>query len=649
MQTRWLNRRNETTGVDERFYPITHKDAVVGLDKVDNTSDMDKPVSTAQKAAIDAVQTNVNTVNDKVDDHIDNEDIHFTAAERTKLAGIEPGAEMNQNAFAKVVVGSSTIEADSKTDSLTFAGENITITADTTNDKVSFIVPTGSTSAKGVVQLTNSTSSTSTTTAATPSSVKSAYDLANTANNAAIAAQATADGKSDKGHKHIVSEITDLTATATELNYVDGVTSNIQTQLDGKADSNHTHTAEDVGAVQREIFWYNPASHSDKLVTFIWSLIDQGYTSGVIQVDGAYTAPTDVPTNVTDKLGTYYICEFQKHGYGFVDAILSGDGAMLSYRNKSINSDTNAWQHDWVESFNYIGYLPLTGGTLSANDIYMGGGVGRIWGGADSASLQIWNNAGDSKTFRGIQISNSDLVSDKEKAYVLLDRVNGSHKEYQIYGEHNTVPVKNGGTGGTDRNTAFKNLAFLGHEPIASITDDTMTNWGALGSGYATYSTLGLLNDQPNQYGFLINYTDGGVEVCQIWIVRPTGEIYVRGANGSGWNRSWKKVFDASHAIPVANGGTGVKTLASGAVLIGNGTGAVQTRTINDSTSPVDVSGNSIPTCNTLRQHVQYWLNRGAAVHQANTGYTTYMARGIALLTAVPSSMTNGTVAFIYQ
>jgi hypothetical protein len=39
----------------------------------------------------------------------------------------------------------------------------------------------GTTSQKGVVQLTDSTSSTSTTTAATPNSVKSAYDLANAA------------------------------------------------------------------------------------------------------------------------------------------------------------------------------------------------------------------------------------------------------------------------------------------------------------------------------------------------------------------------------------------------------------------------------------------------------------------------------------
>lgn len=34
-----------------------------------------------------------------------------------------------------------------------------------------------------------------------------------------------------------------ITATATELNYMDGVTSNVQAQLDSKADANHTHGA----------------------------------------------------------------------------------------------------------------------------------------------------------------------------------------------------------------------------------------------------------------------------------------------------------------------------------------------------------------------------------------------------------------------
>lgn len=161
----------------------------------------------------------------------------YTTTEKNKLSGIATGAEVNQNAFSNVKVGTTTIAADAKTDTIEFVGSNVTITPDATNDKVTFAVADGTTSAKGVVQLTNSTSSTSTTTAATPNSVKSAYDLANTANTKATTAQATADGKADKGHKHTVSEITDLTATATELNYMDGVTSNVQIQLD-ELDSN---------------------------------------------------------------------------------------------------------------------------------------------------------------------------------------------------------------------------------------------------------------------------------------------------------------------------------------------------------------------------------------------------------------------------
>ena len=69
------------------------------------------------------------------------------------------------------------------------------------------------------------------------------------------------DGKANASHTHTIENVTGLqdaldekadvgsvtltslgvTATAEELNYMDGVTSNVQTQLDGKADSAHTH------------------------------------------------------------------------------------------------------------------------------------------------------------------------------------------------------------------------------------------------------------------------------------------------------------------------------------------------------------------------------------------------------------------------
>ena len=54
-----------------------------------------------------------------------------------KLSGIQAGAEVNQNAFSNVKVGSTTISADTKTDTLELvAGSNVTLTPDATNDKV---------------------------------------------------------------------------------------------------------------------------------------------------------------------------------------------------------------------------------------------------------------------------------------------------------------------------------------------------------------------------------------------------------------------------------------------------------------------------------------------------------------------------------
>lgn len=71
----------------------------------------------------------------------------YTTAEKNKLSGIADGAQVNQNAFSNVKVGSITIGADNKTDTLELtAGTGITLTPDTTNDKVtiatSLTIPT---------------------------------------------------------------------------------------------------------------------------------------------------------------------------------------------------------------------------------------------------------------------------------------------------------------------------------------------------------------------------------------------------------------------------------------------------------------------------------------------------------------------------
>ena len=102
-------------------------------------------------------------------------------------------------------------------------------------------------------------------------------------------------------------------------------------------------------------------------------------------------------------------------------------------------------------------------------------------------------------------------------------------------------------------------VAFLGNQPISAVANDTTANWANLGStaddttdrwcrigsGYAWYCAAGLLNDQPAQYGFLLNYVNGS-DVFQIWNTQSNGPMYTRSGNASGWGRSWTKLIDSS-------------------------------------------------------------------------------------------------------
>lgn len=61
----------------------------------------------------------------------------YTSEEKTKLSGIEGGAEVNQNAFSKIKVDTTIIEADTKTDTLNLvAGDNITLNPVTSTDTI---------------------------------------------------------------------------------------------------------------------------------------------------------------------------------------------------------------------------------------------------------------------------------------------------------------------------------------------------------------------------------------------------------------------------------------------------------------------------------------------------------------------------------
>lgn len=100
-------------------------------------------VTTGEKATWNAKQNAITSSNklsaDLISDGTTNK--AYTSTEKTKLAGIATGAEVNQNAFSNIKVGNTTIAADAKTDTLELvAGSKITLTPNTTNDKVTFDV-----------------------------------------------------------------------------------------------------------------------------------------------------------------------------------------------------------------------------------------------------------------------------------------------------------------------------------------------------------------------------------------------------------------------------------------------------------------------------------------------------------------------------
>lgn len=66
----------------------------------------------------------------------------MSASDKSKLDGIQAGAEVNQNAFTTVRVGSIDVVADAKTDVLELvAGTNITLTPDSVNDRITISTP----------------------------------------------------------------------------------------------------------------------------------------------------------------------------------------------------------------------------------------------------------------------------------------------------------------------------------------------------------------------------------------------------------------------------------------------------------------------------------------------------------------------------
>ncbi len=124
-----------------------------------------------------------------------------------------------------------------------------------------------------------------------------------------------------------------------------------------------------------------------------------------------------------------------------------------------------------------------------------------------------------------------------------------SNAYYSILTTKSAVSVAQGGTGSSDRGQAMINLLYIGNNKISSTTDDTTSVWGSKGPCLAFFSSTGLLNNQPSQYGYVLNLSNSitGSEVAQLWLTGNGGKLYRRGGNSSGWGSNWTEILDAAN------------------------------------------------------------------------------------------------------
>lgn len=119
---------------------------------------------------------------------------------------------------------------------------------------------------------------------------------------------------------------------------------------------------------------------------------------------------------------------------------------------------------------------------------------------------------------------------------------------------------------------------FLGDNPTGGVDNDTVNTWLELGYGVAWISELNQVNDQPSQYGFIINYAHN-LDVFQIFQDQMDGNAYLRcGDKNSSWFQSWSR-------IPTANG--------DGYVNVG-GVNASKTITVSDDKTSMAMYTNGI-------------------------------------------------------
>lgn len=176
-------------------------------------------------------------------------------------------------------------------------------------------------------------------------------------------------------------------------------------------------------------------------------------------------------------------------------------------------------------------YLPLSGGNITG-DLFVTGATSVPTANAGNSSKAIANTEFVAKSIAALVNGAPDQLNTlNELAKALGNDANFSAtitaelaKKLNSTEAENTY-VKQGGV----------NLWNALHSrDSATLKGLTNNQWNALGLFLRYFDTTGNFENQPTQYGQLLNIpADKGSGSTQLWIEQPSGKIYARGGNGS--------------------------------------------------------------------------------------------------------------------
>lgn len=341
-----------------------------------------------------------------------------------------------------------------------------------------------------------------------------------------------------------------VTATTAEVNYVDGVTSNIQTQLNAKASSSHTH-----GTATTSAAGLMSASDKSKLdgiasganaytLPTASSTLGGVKTTSTVTSSSGYTAcpiiggvPYYKDTNTTYNLGSFGVTATAAElnaldgitatvtELNYVDGVTSNIQTQLN--DKAASSHTH----------NYAGSSSAGGAATSANKL------------ATARTISLTGDVSGSTSFDGSgNVSITATVADDSHNHTIAN-VDGL--QTALNGKSATSHNHNSAYISKDLQMTADN----GDISISFSGKNVVNEFKALGSGmYTAYSPVGCTNN-PNSgesFRFMIHKT-GTANYGWVMAYGAKGSVYTGYIDNGNW-QGWKAIWEYAPA-PLWSGG----------------------------------------------------------------------------------------------